>query len=130
MSTLLPWLLGDMSESFEVDLPRLRTAIRMEERITDQEYVLRAELPGLDPEKDVQLSTLNGVLTLRAERREENRELGRSEFRYGMLYRSLRLPANAEETAIAATYDKGILEITIPLTAPERAGQQIAITRK
>ena len=54
----------------------------------------------------------------------------RSEFRYGMLHRSVRLPANADEAAITATYDRGILEITVPLTAPEPAGRQIAIAKK
>ena len=33
-----------------------------------------------------------------------------------------------DETAIEATYRKGILEITVPLTAPQPAGRQIAVT--
>lgn len=41
---------------------------------------------------------------------------------------AVRLPANADETAIKATYRKGILEITVPLTAPQPAGRQIAVT--
>jgi HSP20 family protein len=131
MSTLLPRLFGDMSEWLEVDFPRPLPAIRVEDRITDEEYVLRAELPGLDPEKDVQITVLNGVLTVKAERRDETEGMGRSEFRYGMLHRSVRLPASAAETAITATYDKGILEVSVPLTAPEEsAGRQIEITTK
>jgi HSP20 family protein len=48
-----------------------------------------------------------------------------------MLHRSVRLPANAAEAAITATYDKGILEVTVPLTAPEAsAGRQIEIIGK
>ena len=120
MSALLPRLFGDMSDWLEVDFPRPLPAIRVEDRITDKEYVVRAELPGLDPEKDVQVSALNGVLTVNAERREETSGAGRTEFRYGMLHRSVRLPANADETAITATYDKGILEIVVPLTVSIR----------
>lgn len=127
MTALLPRLFGDMTDWFEVDFPRPLPAIRVEDRITDKEYVLRAELPGLDPEKDVQITALNGVLTLKAERREESEALGRTEFRYGMLHRALRLPASADETAITATYDKGILEITVPLTTPETSGRQIPV---
>lgn len=130
MTSLLPRLFGDMSDWLEVDLPRPLSAMRVEDRMTDKEYVLRAELPGLDPEKDVQITALNGVLTVYAERHEEKVGTGRSEFRYGMVHRSVRLPANADESAISATYEKGILEITVPLTAPEPVGRQIAISKK
>ncbi|BCY09390.1 Hsp20/alpha crystallin family protein [Actinoplanes sp. L3-i22] len=130
MTSLLPRLFGDMSDWLEVDFPRPLPAIRVEDRMTDQEYVLRAELPGMDPEKDVRITALNGVLTVNAERREEKAAAGRTEFRYGLLHRSVRLPATADETAITATYEKGILEITVPLTAPEQGGRQIAITKK
>jgi HSP20 family protein len=130
MTGLLPRLFGDMTDWFEVDLPRPLPAIRVEDRITDKEYVVRAELPGLDPEKDVEITALNGVLSVKAERREETEGMGRTEFRYGLLHRTLRLPANADESAITATYDKGILEIVVPLTAPEATGRQIAVTTK
>ena len=71
MAALLPRLFGDMTDWFELEFPRSVPVIRFEDRITDEEYVLRAELPGLDPDKDVQITTLNGVLTVKAERREE-----------------------------------------------------------
>jgi len=128
MSALLPRFFGDMTDWFELDFPRPTPAIRFEDKITEEEYLLRAELPGLDPEKDLHISTLHGVLTVKADRREEETSRHRTEFRYGSLQRSLRLPQNAEESAIKATYRKGILEITIPLTAPQPAGREIAIT--
>jgi HSP20 family protein len=128
MSGLMPRWLGEMTDWLEVDFPRPLPAIRFEDKITEDEYVLRAELPGLDPEKDVQISTMHGVLSVKAERREEESSRHRSEFRYGSLQRSVRLPDNADETAIKATYRKGILEITVPLTAPPPAGRQITIS--
>lgn len=130
MPGLLPRLFGDVSDWFEIDFPHPLPVIRLEDKITDEEYVLRAELPGLDPEKDVQITTLNGVLMLKAERREEEKGLNRSEFRYGALQRSVRLPANADESKIKATYHKGILEVTVPLTAPQPEGRKIEIAAK
>lgn len=127
MNGLLPRLFGDMTDWFEVDFPRPMPAIRFEDKISEQEYVLRAELPGLDPEKDIHVGALHGVLTVKAERREEETSKHRTEFRYGSLQRSLRLPQNADESAIKATYRKGILEITVPLTAPQPAGREIAV---
>jgi HSP20 family protein len=128
MTALLPRLFGDMTDWFEMDFPRSLPAIRFEDEVSDKEYVLRAELPGLEPDKDVQIMTLHGVLTVKAERREEAKGLNRTEFRYGALQRSIRLPANADEKAIKATYGKGILEITVPLTAQQPAGHQIEVT--
>ncbi|MEV4351453.1 Hsp20/alpha crystallin family protein [Actinoplanes sp. NPDC049596] len=130
MSALLPRLLGDMTDWFEVDFPRPLPAIRFEDRLSEDEYVLRAELPGIDPEKDIEITAVNKVLTVRAERREEEQNRHRSEFRYGSLQRSVRLPEHADEDAIKATYRKGILEITVPLTAPQPSGRQIAVTRE
>jgi len=124
----LPRLFGDVSDWFEGEFPRPGQLIRVEDRITDKEYVLRAELPGLDP-KDVQVSASSGALTIHAERREETTGVNRSEFRYGMLHRSVRLPANADEEHISATYRNGILEVTVPLTAPEPVGRQIPVTK-
>jgi HSP20 family protein len=122
MSALMPWL--------ELDFP-LRTAqmIRIEDLMTEQEYKIRAELPGVDPEKDVQVSVANGILTIHAERKEERQTRHRSEFRYGMLQRSVRLPANADEETIAATYGKGILEVTVPLKHTEPAGKPVPISK-
>ncbi|GAA0505022.1 hypothetical protein Ade02nite_71110 [Paractinoplanes deccanensis] len=130
MSGLLPRLFGDMTDWFEVDFPRPLPAIRFEDKVSEDEYVLRAELPGLDPEKDIQITALHGVLTVRAERREEEQNRHRTEFRYGSLQRSVRLPGNADEDAIKATYRKGILEITVPLTEPQPSGRQIAIAKQ
>ena len=128
MTSLLPRLFGDVTDWFDLDFPRPLPAIRVEDRLSDTEYVLRAELPGLVPDKDVHVSTQNGILTIRAERREEEKGLHRSEFRYGGVQRSVRLPSNADEPGIRATYRDGILEVTVPLTAPEPAGRRIEIS--
>jgi HSP20 family protein len=79
--------------------PRWREAedlIRVEEYREDGTLVIHADLPGIDPDKDVQLTVSDGILHIEAERREEEKreEKGyvRQELRYGSLSRSLPLP--------------------------------------
>jgi HSP20 family molecular chaperone IbpA len=119
-----------MNEWFDAEFAPRTHPIRIEENLTDQDYTLRAEMPGMDPDKDVHVAVVDGVLTIRAERKEEQKTVHHSEFRYGSLRRSLRLPGNADVDKITATYDKGILTVTVPLTAAAPAGKQIPVTTK
>ncbi|MDF3147709.1 MULTISPECIES: Hsp20/alpha crystallin family protein [unclassified Streptomyces] len=95
--------------------------IRIEERLTEGTYVLRAELPGIDPAKDVEITISEGVLTLRAERTEETKEKHHTEFRYGTFTRSVRLPAGAKGDEATADYKDGVLTIKVPVPE-EKAG--------
>lgn len=128
MSALLPRLFGDVTELFDLELTPRSHLIRVEDNLTDEQYTVRAEIPGMDPEKDVHVTVADNMLTIRAERTVEEKTASRSEFRYGSLRRSVRLPDNADTTAIKATYDKGILEVTVPLSAEAPAVRQIAVT--
>jgi HSP20 family molecular chaperone IbpA len=128
MTTLVPRLWAEMTDWFEQDLLPRAGGMRLEDQLTDTEYRVRAELPGLDPEKDVQLTVAHGVLTIHAERKEEAQTKHRTEFRYGAFVRSVRLPVNADESKVSANYHDGILEITIPLAPMESATKRIAIT--
>lgn len=108
----------DLLDWFERGMPTRwpgGTAIRVEDFVEEGRYVLRAELPGLDPEKDVEVTVSEGTLTIRAERKEELKEGGRSEFRYGAFERSVTLPATAKEDDVSATYVDGILTVTVGL---------------
>ncbi len=71
--------------------------IRLEEEIADGHYLLRAELPGIDPAKDVDITVRDGQFTIKAERTEKKEAKGRSEFSYGSFTRSVTLPAGANE---------------------------------
>jgi predicted unusual protein kinase regulating ubiquinone biosynthesis (AarF/ABC1/UbiB family)/HSP20 family molecular chaperone IbpA len=88
---------------------------RLEESVQDDRYVIRAELPGLDPENDIEVTVDGRVLTIRAERRHEDHEPNRSEFRYGSLAREVRLPAGVDPADVAARYEKGVLEVSVPV---------------
>lgn len=89
--------------------------MRVEDYLQDGNYVVRAELPGIDPEKDVELTVANGILTIKAERHEEVTNKHHSEFHYGSFSRSVTLPASADEEHIGAVYGHGILEVTVKL---------------
>ena len=94
--------------------------IRVEEFEEDGHVVVRAELPGVDPEKDVEVTVQGGTLRITAERREEEKkeERGyvRNEMRYGKFVRTIALPEGVAEGDIKATYHDGILEIRVPVT--------------
>ena len=91
--------------------------IRVEDELKDGGYELRAEIPGVDPDKDVDISVRDGVLTIKAERTEKTESTGRSEFSYGSFVRAVTLPPGADEDAIKASYDKGILTVSVPVVA-------------
>lgn len=121
-----------MERAFERVAPNL---MKIEEFVDGETCVIRAELPGIDPEKDVEITVADGVLHIHAERSEgtqEDRPDGyRSEFHYGSLARSLRLPDGATEADVTATYKDGILEVRVPAPKPAAAAEpkQISVTR-
>ena len=103
--------------------------IRVEDYEEEGRYVMRAELPGIDPDKDVEITVEDGMLTLRAERREETKDKHRSEFRYGMFSRTVRLPRNADPDDIKATYNNGVLTISVGMKEQKEESKRIAITK-
>jgi len=109
-------------------LPFLGPTIRIEEYLDDDRYVVLAELPGVDPAKDVDITYADGVLRLSVVRVKEHRERGRSEFHYGSFHRTIPLPAGAREDTITATYADGILEITVLIGEPTTDRKQIPVT--
>jgi predicted unusual protein kinase regulating ubiquinone biosynthesis (AarF/ABC1/UbiB family)/HSP20 family molecular chaperone IbpA len=103
-------------------------AFRLEEAIRDNRYVIRAELPGLDPENDIEVTVDSRNLTIRAERRQQDNGSYRSEFRYGSLARAVRLPAKVDAADVTARYDKGVLEVSVPVrTVVKPEGTRIRI---
>ncbi|OWL93639.1 hypothetical protein B7435_32905 [Mycolicibacterium peregrinum] len=102
--------------------------IRVEDELKDDSYELRAEVPGVDPAKDVDVTVRDGVLTIKAERSEKKEANGHSEFSYGSFIRSVTLPVGADEDAIKASYDKGILTVSVPVTqAAEGAEKHVTV---
>ena len=100
---------------------------RLEETIRDDRYMVRAELPGLDPENDIEVTVDGRLLTIRAERRQQANGPYRSEFRYGSLARAVRLPARVDAADVTARYDKGVLEVSVPVRVVRPEGTRIPI---
>ena len=104
--------------------------IRVEDKIEDGHYVIRAEMPGLDPDKDVKITVEDNTLVIDAERTEEKSDKNRSEFQYGAFRRAMALPAGAKVDDIKATYTDGILTVTIGIgETPSAQTKQIPVAR-
>jgi HSP20 family protein len=119
--TMFPDLVEWFEEPFMTLRPYLAQAIRVEDYLEEDHYVVRAELAGIDPEKDVEVTIGAGYLTIRAERHDKTGGKHRTEFRYGSFSRSLPLPSNADEEDIKATYHDGILTISVGLRTENKA---------
>jgi HSP20 family protein len=118
--TMFPDLMDWFEEPFLTLRPYLTAQpIKVEDYVEDDKYVIRAELPGMDPEHDVEVTTGAGYLTIRAERHDRTESKHRSEFRYGSFTRAMVLPASADEDAVTASYEHGILTVMIPIK-PEK----------
>jgi HSP20 family protein len=118
--TLFPDLVDWFEEPFLTLRPHLAQPIRVEEYVEGDHYMIRAELAGIDPEKDVEVTVGSGYLTIRAERYDKTEGRHRSEFRYGSFSRTLGLPANADEDAVTASYRDGILMISVGLKPEQK----------
>ncbi|HEY6708157.1 MAG TPA: Hsp20/alpha crystallin family protein [Actinomycetota bacterium] len=90
-----------------------------------------AELPGIDPDKDVELTVGDGMLRIHAERRQEqkveDKDLVHSELRYGAFTRTLPLPVGATDKDIDASYKAGILEVRVPVDTQKAAATKIPV---
>lgn len=126
LPSLMSWL--DSLWASDLELPRSLHEIRVEEFFRNGDFVVRAEVPGIDPDEDLQVFVANGVLTIEATREESTEEDQRSEFHYGHFRRSILLPAGVKEDAVTASYADGIVEVTVAL--PEASDQPHSIPVK
>lgn len=88
---------------------------------------IEADLPGLD-EKDVHVTLLDGVLTIKGERKseleEKNESYHVSERSFGSFARSVRLPDSVDENRIEARFDKGVLKVVAAKKAEAVASEK------
>jgi HSP20 family protein len=89
-------------------------------------YEVTAELPGLT-EKNIDVKYADGVLTIKGEKQETKEEKKKdyhlSERRFGSFRRSFSVPTGIDADKIVATFDKGVLTVTLPKT-PEAVKQE------
>lgn len=123
------WLGGPSGFPSALSLPRaaMPSDPRMDVTETASEYVIEAELPGVD-EKDVSVTIQNGIVSLRGEKKQEREEktdnYHLTERSFGSFERAVRLPETADQSKVDAQFTNGVLRIAIAKRAdaikPER----------
>lgn len=111
---MLERFFGELSP-FDIFEGRGVPAIDLSE--TDDEYIVKAEVPGIEP-KDVEVSIVDGVLTIKGQKKREEEKkkenYHRVERSYGEFSRSIRIPSPVQEDKIEAKYKNGVLRIVLP----------------
>lgn len=107
-------------------------APRVDVEETEKEFVVKADLPGVDP-KNVEITVENGVLMVRGEKKEEKEEKRKNYHRVerfaGTFYRAVQLPPGVDADKVAAASANGVVTVTIPKKA-ESQPKKIAVTPK
>ena len=107
------------------------TTLRLDVRENEKAFTVTTDLPGLS-EKDVEVTFENNVLTVRGEKKVEREETNSTwhitERSSGSFVRQLGLPTNIDQNAIEASFDKGVLTVTLPKTpASQTASRKIEV---
>jgi HSP20 family protein len=115
-------LFADWPEWFRrpfVVVPEGLETMKADEFTEDGTLVVRIEMGGIDPEKDVEISLEGDMLHIGAERRMEEetteRHYARRELRCGAFHRDLVVPPGTTEADVEATYKDGILEVRVAM---------------
>ena len=98
----------------------------------EDKFVVKAELPGVK-EDDVDVSVVGDTLTIKGERKAES-EVNEEDYyccerSYGSFFRSIALPSTVDAKKIEASYEDGILEVSLPKTA-EVKPKKISVSAK
>ena len=84
------------------------------------DIIVTADLPGVD-KKDIKIDVRDNMLEISAEKKTEKEqkeeEFYRHERSFNRFYRAVRLPASVDESKAKATFNNGVLEIMLPVTA-------------
>lgn len=117
------------SRDTEEDTSSSRQAVwrpRMDLAETEEAYRIDLDMPGMTKD-DLKISYQDNQLVVSGEResdrKEENEEFVRVERSFGHFRRSFTLPRTVDEDNISATYDNGVLTITVPKTDTEKTRQ-------
>jgi len=100
----------------------------------DNQLMVCADLPGMKKE-DIQIELTDDMLTIQGERRQEFEDTQegyrRSERSYGSFYRSIPLPEGVDGEKAQASFEDGVLKITMPLPAQQKPhGRRIEVQGK
>jgi HSP20 family protein len=97
---------------------------------TDKEIRITAELPGVT-EQDIDVSLNDDVLTIRGEKKFERKDDKENfhfvERSYGTFQRSLRLPYAVDSEQVQASFENGVLTVTLPKTGRQERSRRIQV---
>lgn len=111
--------------------PLLHNPIQIEEYEADGHYVIRAQLPGVDPARDVAVMVADNEVIIDVTRPIHVPSPVDSEFRYGPVRRTVSLPRGARDDTLTASYDgDGILELTVEMTKPAPIGRIVPVHKR
>ena len=122
--TVVPDLIDWFEEPFLTLRPYLGQAIKVEDYTEDGHYVVRAEVAGIDPEKELEVWVGAGYLTIRAARSGKVEDKHRTEFRYGSFRRTVQLPSDVDTNDVTAEYANGMLTIKVGLQGERPEGMK------
>jgi HSP20 family protein len=90
---------------------------------TDDAILLKLEVPGMEA-KDLDVQVTASSVLVKGERKSESRQeekgLVRSEFHYGKFERIIPLPAQIQTASVEASYENGMVNLTLPKAGPEQ----------
>jgi HSP20 family protein len=108
-------------------LSMLTNPVRIEEHTDGKTYTLRAEVPGVDAEKDVTVTYFDGALRLQIRRADARKDKTHTEFNYGSYDRTVPMAVGVDEHTLKASYADGILEIHAKVTDTQDTHRTIPV---
>ena len=98
----------------------------------EDRFLVKAELPGMK-EEDIDVSAVGDTLTIKGERKTES-EVKEEDYyccerSYGSFFRSIALPSHVDAQKIEASYEDGVLEVSLP-KIPEVKPKKISVSAK
>ena len=127
VAEMLHWL--ETNSGFDVRDFGPSSFVRVEDFVDDGTYVLRADMPGVDPDKDLDVTIEGDLVTIRGERREEQKDKNHHEIHYGSFARSVPLPRGVRPDQVTARYNDGVLEVRIPVGTEEKEVRRVEVAR-
>jgi len=115
-----------LDESFDFPewrWPEFDGGVALDVAEKDDTYIIKASIPGLQPE-DLDVSITDNILTIKGETKKEEtlseEQYHLRERRYGAFARSVTLPTSVDSEAVEATYEDGVLTLNAPKTEDMR----------